>query len=189
MRLSPRNQFILTIVGLTLLLIALVALLIVPQYTKRNALQQQINQVTQEVSVAKTLLAQRQQIKDRAAQTDAEWLRLANMVPESPDLPSLIIELQDVAFTSGVKMLGITPAVPVVGTTGQYQTLPISLNVSGSWADNVDYLQRILKIERGLRIVGFSSAGVDDGSAVTTNITIEAYMIPATSSTTTATGQ
>ena len=79
----------------------------------------QIQEAEQEVDEANALLLQRQDMKDRAAQTDAAYLRLANSVPETPELPSLIIELQDVALQSGVNFEGLRPEDPISSTASR----------------------------------------------------------------------
>jgi len=189
MKIGPRERLILIIAGGAVIVIALVLLLVLPQYQKLGALDEQIQSATQEVSSAKTLLAQREQIKDRAAETDAKWLRLANMVPESPDLPSLIIEIQDLAFDTGVQLQSLQPSDLKAGAN--YQAIPISFNVVGTWSDTVDFLQGLMKLERGIRIVSFSSTVSPTISnanptlpnySVTTVVQIEAYMIPPTAS-------
>jgi len=173
---------------------ALLALLIYPTFKRLGTLDTQIAQARSEVAATKSLLEQRQAIKDRAAQTDAKWLALANQVPDNPDLPALIIELQDAAFESGVQLVAATPAEAV--NEGTFVSVPMSIQILGTWADTVDYLQRIAKLSRGLRTVGFSAAVTDNSAQASrqndelpdyfevTTLNLEAYMIPASSGTT-----
>jgi len=194
MKIAPREQFILTVVGCVLLVVVLVALLIYPSFKNLATLDSQITQAQSDVSVAKSLLAQRQGIKDRSSQTDAKWLTLANQVPDSPDLPSLIIELQDAAFDSGVQLIAVTPGEPT--TLGEYASVPLTIEILGTWADTVDYLQRIDKLSRGLRTLMVSSVVTENSTQSTranatlpayfedTKLSLEAYMIPVSSGTT-----
>lgn len=186
MKIGPREQLILLIVGLAVVLIAIVLLLVLPEYQKLGTLDAQIATAQQEVTTSKTLLLQREQIKNRAAETDAKWLRLANLVPESPDLPSLIIELQDAAFDTGVQLQTLSPTDMAANAAG-YQTVPLNLGVIGTWSDTVDFLQEITKLDRGLRIVNFTS-GVSPtlpnsnpllpNYSETTTLKVEVYIIP-----------
>ena len=181
MKIGPREQLILLIVGLLVVLAALSALLVWPQYQKQKSLDAQIATAEQQLQTSKMLLAQRQEIKNRTALTDAQWLRLASLVPENPDLPSLIIELQDAAFASGVQIVGITPSDPA--PSGEYNTVPLKLNILGTWADTVDYMKRVTKLDRGLREANFlaSVAAADLGNlalpnySVATGILLHAY--------------
>jgi len=188
MSVSPRNRLIITIAAAALLVIALIATLIYPQVSQLTALRTQVEDATAQAEVARAQLEQRRGFKDRAIETNAKWLRLMNQVPDTPDLSSLIIELQDTAFKSGVQLLSVTPAQPEprVG----FSSIPVSVEIAGTWADSVDYMQALVKLDRGLRPMTVNVAGVGsegeptrrNGSlspyAVLSNVGIEAYLIP-----------
>jgi len=192
MKIGPREQLILVIVGLVVALAAAAALLVWPQFQKQESLDSQVAAAEQELSAAKSLLGQRQEIKNRAAVTDAKWLRLSSLVPENPDLPSLIIELQDAAFASGVQIVALNPVEPVVSVDKTYVIIEISVITRGTWADTVDFLKRVNKLERGLREVNFTSTVLAQPAtgplfpaySQTTTVKLEAYMIPPTASAT-----
>jgi type IV pilus assembly protein PilO len=193
MKIGPREQFILVVLGLVIVLAAVAALLVVPQYQKQKALDAQIASAEQQLQASKTLLAQRQEIKNRTAATDAQWLELASLVPENPDLPSLIIELQDLAFASGVQIIAIAPGEPIESADKSYVIFPLEVRIWGTWADTVDYAKNINKLNRGLRETNFSAAvaPADTGDpvlpnySVATAVTLQAYTIPASPSTAT----
>jgi type IV pilus assembly protein PilO len=193
MKIRPREQFILVAVGLLVVLAVVAALLVVPQYQKQKALDTQIAAAEQQLQASKTLLAQRQEIKNRTAATDAQWLKLASLVPENPDLPSLIIELQDLAFASGVQITAIAPGELVESTDGSHVIIPSEIRIWGTWADTVDYLKSINKLNRGVRESNFSATVAAPGTgdpvlpnySVATAVTLHAYMIPAAPSTAT----
>lgn len=197
MKIAPREQFILTVVASVVVVVALIGLLIYPSYRNLSSLDDQIALSQANVSTAQSLLSQRQSIKDRSAQTDAKWIALANQVPDNPDLPALIIELQDAAFDSGVQLVSVAPAKPA--NLGTYTSVPVNIEILGTWADTIDYLQRITKLSRGLRVSLFSSLPTNNEAQMTranaelpayfeaTSISLEAYMIPASAGTTSTT--
>jgi Tfp pilus assembly protein PilO len=202
MKIGPREQIILSVVAVVVVILAIAAFLVWPQVQKLSSMDKDIALARADVASAQALLQTREQSKQRASDTDAKWLRLANLVPDGPDLPALIVELQDAAFASGVQLLGVTPSNPV--GTANYYSIPIQVEIVGTWADTVDYLQRLPKFNRGLRIVESSTTRVNNSDVITkenatvpdyserTTIKIEAYMIPASAGTTPtapATGQ
>ena len=160
MKIGPREQIILVIVGVVLVIVAIGAFLIWPQVKQLGTLDGQIASARADVASAQALLQTVEQSKARASETDAKWLRLANLVPDGPDLPSLIVELQDTAFDSGVQLLGVTPSNPVANSS--YYSVPIQVDIVGTWSDTVDYLQRLVKLNRGLRIVESSTTRVNN---------------------------
>jgi len=197
MKLGPRERVIITIVVVAVVVVAMIAFLIWPQIQRSSQIEAQISSAKDEMASAQALLASREQSKSKAAETDAKWLRLASLVPDGPDLPSLIVELQDAAFDSGVQILGVTPSTPVPYTS--YYSIPMKVQILGTWADTVDYLQRLMTFNRGLRIVDSSSSRVNNSDvqttentaipdySVKTTIDVEAYMIPSASPSSSAT--
>lgn len=182
MQISPRDQLLLTAVGLIVVLVAVVGFLIVPQVGALRSLDTQIDEARNEVEVQQALLRQREAMKDDAAETDAKSLKLGALVPDRPDLPSLIIELQDIAFASGVKLTAITPAAPTDSASGTYTVIPLDMTVEGSWTDVVDFLQRLPKLTRGVRTVEFAANVIEseDLSPYSSQgfVKIEAYSVP-----------
>jgi Tfp pilus assembly protein PilO len=194
MKIGPREQIIVSAVAALVVVVAVAAFLVWPQFQRLGELDAEITKARTQVDSSKALLATREASKGRAAETDARWLRLSNLVPEGPDLPSLIVELQDAAFASGVQIVSVTPAEPKPGAT--YYTIPIQVQVIGTWADTVDFLQRIMKLNRGVRIVESASTRTDNNEqaarenetipdyAEQTTIQLEGYMMPASTGST-----
>jgi Tfp pilus assembly protein PilO len=178
--------------------VVLFVVLVMPQFKKLADLGTQLQTAEQESQAAKTLLEQRVTVKNQAAATAASLLRLTNGVPENPELPSLIIELQDTAYASGVSLRQITPAPPSVVEGASYVTIPLGMEAYGTWADTVDFLQRLLEMGRAVRVVGFNSSLLGETAAeeaniklppyyqIKTAVTIETYVIPASGSGTSA---
>ena len=186
MKISPRNIIIIVAALFVLGVVAVVLLLVVPQVNRMNTLDGQIKTANTDVQNAETLLAQRRSIKDRAAFTEDDWLRLANEVPENPELPSLIIEMQDTAYASGVTLNSIKPAAVAPKPTaeaGTFLSMPVHVAVEGSWFDTIDYMQRLIKLERQVRILKFVSqrSSMPGSTDVVTDLDIEVYVIPAQS--------
>lgn len=154
MKLTPKQKLIAIVVGLVVVAGLIVALLVVPQFSRLTSLEAEIQSAQGEADAARALLEQRQAIKIRSAETETQRLRLANQLPESPELAPFIIELQDVINESGLEFSVLSPSQPVDGGLG-FNTIGISLTVRGEWADVVDLTQRLRRVVRQIRIVSF----------------------------------
>jgi type IV pilus assembly protein PilO len=188
---SPRDRLIVTIAVAIVIVLALVALLIYPQFRELGDLNSQVVEANAQADAARLQLEERRGFKDRAIETNAKWLRLMNQVPDTPDLPSLIIELQDVAFASGVQLVVVQPAAVVPKDT--YAAVPVSVEILGTWSDTVDYLEALPKLDRGVRLTSVNVKLVSAGGDVTrrtaklpaysvdTLVNMEAYLIPSES--------
>lgn len=195
MKLTSTQKLIAVIAGVVILGALVVFLLIAPQLSAMGRLDTQILQAEQDVAAARTLLSQRQQIKMNSAQTETQLLRLSNEMPESPEMPAFIIELQDALNESGLEFSTLEPQDPVPNTG--YQAIPITISVNGAWQDIVDLMSRLRRITRQVRIVEFTvdpvapdaeaTATASTATELDAQITIEIYTIePATSQETSA---
>ena len=195
MNLSSQQKLIIAGIVAFLIVVIAVVVLVVPQFGAISDLDAQIEQAQQDIGTAQTLLERRQAVKARAAQTEAELLRLYNQVPETPELPSLVIELQDVANASGLEFVRLEPIEPVRGDpenseeseAALYETTLIRMYVDGTWQDTVDLLQRLRRVSRQLRIDNLEVSYVEPSSLEETStvelvsavITMEAYTVSA----------
>lgn len=188
MKLTYTHKLILVVAVFVLLAVAVVALLIWPQISAISTLDERLEDADIQILQAQTLLAQRQSIKARSAETEAKRMRLANQMPESPELPSLIVELQDTVNAAGLEFASLTPQQPVAQEAG-YSEIGMSLVVRGTWADTVDLLQRMPRLTRQIRIFGFSTSQYfpdvgedeepDEQTYVETLVNIRVYTMPA----------
>lgn len=168
-RLSAQTQMIVAAVLVVLVVVGALFFGILPEFDKAKQMDTQIQELDGQISTAKLLVSRRQSAKAQAAQTEVDLIKIANQVPESPELPTLIMNLQDTANAAGLEFVQITPQTPapVVDQEGQpagYTSIAIDVKVRGQWADMIDYVSRLSKYTRGVRVLtaGFTSvAGTD----------------------------
>ncbi len=86
----------------------------------------------------------------------------------------------------------MAPADPAESADKTYVLIPLEVRIQGTWADTVDYLKSINKLNRGLRAVELHSplsrpAGTGDpvlpNYSESTTILLQSYMIPASTGT------
>jgi Tfp pilus assembly protein PilO len=206
-RLTAQMQMYIAIGVMAVVTLAVVFLLILPIFQEVSSLNTEIATEQSNLAAAQALLARRQSAKAQSAANEVELMRIANQMPDAPQLPSVIIELQDVANAAGVEFRSITPsgitAVPATdGTTVAYDSLPMALVVDGSWAEVIDYLYRLQNLNRGVRVLSIAfvynpgtaateTEGTETQAAeteaavppsITANVQLEAYMMPGTTS-------
>jgi Tfp pilus assembly protein PilO len=77
-----------------------------------------------------------------AVQIDvADLFRLAKAMPSSEDMAGIILELNAVADSAGVRFVSIQPSESV--TKGDYNAVPINLTFEGNYYDLTDFLFRL----------------------------------------------
>ena len=71
----------------------------------------------------------------------ADLFRLAKAIPDRDDMPGIILEVNSIAASAGVKFVSIQPQPPV--ESGAYHTIPINLTFEGNYYDLTDFLYRL----------------------------------------------
>lgn len=183
-RLSTQSQLIIAVVVIVVIAVAATFLLIMPQFDKASQVSAQITDTESQIAQQQAVLDRRTSAKARAAENQVELLHIANQVPEGPELPTLIVDLQDVANAAGLTFTQIQPnePVPAVDAAGKslgYTRIPISIVVTGDWADHVEYVRKIDKLTRGVRVLSCDYAYVapteTEGAVIKGVIEIEVY--------------
>ena len=193
-RLSAQAQLYIAIALIAVVSLAVVFLGILPLFQKAATVQAEIGTEQSNLSAAEALLARRESAKMQSAANEVELMRIANQIPDSPQLPSVIIELQDVANLAGVDFQSLAPGEPGPAiledgtTSSEYSVVPMVLLIRGDWAELIDYLRRIDALERGVRITELSfvyvGAEIEDDVVITSayveaNVTLEVYTMAA----------
>lgn len=186
-RLSAQNQMYLAIAIVLVLTLAFVFFGILPNFQEASSLDGQIATEEQNLVTAQALVARRQSAKAQSAADEVELMHIANQIPDSPHLPAVIIELQDVANAAGVEMPQIAigdigPARPAPdGSVPAYNTLGITLVFSGDWDEVIDFCRRLNSLDRGVRLVsssfGYAASETPGEHVVQGSASIEVYMM------------
>jgi type IV pilus assembly protein PilO len=189
--------------GLLALVVAVAAifLLVAPQIGQLSDLEAQRVASEQTMSQTQAQLGQLEQVKRGASETQAELIKISNEVPDSPELPTLVLEMQNAADSAGLDFQSIKPTVPAAPTGTGYQEVSIQMKLEGRWADILDFLRRTQKMTRAVRMVSVevipappqttaSAAATptpDTPIDLTTNLTMKVYVMALQSGAATAT--
>ncbi len=182
-RLSSQNQLIIAGVVLVLITVVVVLLGIMPLFQEASDLDSRIAGAETEINSAKALLARRQSAKARAAANQLELMRIANQVPEAPELPSLIVDLQDAANQAGLTFVQVSVGEPLpVAEGAAYSEVQLDVLVQGEWTDTIEFWRRLDALMRGIRTesgtVSYklaSEEGASDPDYLETTLRLKAY--------------
>lgn len=144
---SRRNIYILSGVALVAIVVAYWFLLFSPLQDRISQHDQQIEDERQKLAVLQTKLTQFATLRDEAAQNQGRLLELAKLVPESEELPSLLLEIQDLASEAGITFLTVTPGSASIAEG--FQVLPLELQFVGSFFDVNDFIYRAEQLASG----------------------------------------
>jgi type IV pilus assembly protein PilO len=186
MKITSMQKMIITVLAFVILAALVLAFVIVPQFAELDSLAQQRAQADSQVQQAQLVLAQLEESKSRSAVTEAQLLKIGTEMPDSPQLPTLIIEMQDLANQAGVTVTSFAPSQPTPASGGQYTEISMTTALEGKWDDLLDYMRRLNRTTRLLRTTNVtinSDASTTDTSTpaadvpLKVSLTIKAYVI------------
>ena len=128
------------VIGLAVLILAGVAYMVVirPKRAEAGRLDEQIAEMQMKVTAAQ--LASRPQQQATAIKV-ADVFEVSKAMPDTDDMPGIILDLNSVAEATGIRFLSIQPsaATPKTG----YSAIEISLTFEGNYFDLTDFLFRL----------------------------------------------
>lgn len=178
---ARRNVYILSGIGLLLLLVLYWFFLLSPVREDISETERLIDEERQALQIAQTKLAQLEQTAAEAKRNNARLIELAKMVPVENEVPSLLLQVQDLAAESGIEFMSISPNAPA--GESELAPIPLSLTFTGSFFDVNDFLYRAEQLAAGPgRLLASAEVGLaaEQSNAGTSpdlqvTITLDAY--------------
>lgn len=189
---SDRNILILGILILVVLAIAYYFLLFSPlrqdylakydERTRREAQKQQLEQTA----------AQLENIRRNSDDIERQILELSKRIPEQAEIPTLVVQIEEVAQAADVTQLTIEPGDPQAPTGGgDFSRIPITMSFEGTYEQLQDFLLRVRNLARLVTINevnyepvearrgGETTVSRDVEDLLTVEIVAEVYVQPA----------
>lgn len=139
---------------LALVGLALVVIVVLAWFFLINPLRQDIADVEASIETERTALAsaqaqlaQAEATREEAEKNRSRLLALAKMVPEGEQIPSLLLQIQDLADQSGIDFIAVTPGDAV--QSGGFDIVPLELEFTGTYFDLSDFVYRAEQMVAG----------------------------------------
>jgi type IV pilus assembly protein PilO len=109
---------------------------------ERSAKQAQLSNLQQQV-------AQLEAVKRNAPETQRQLLELSQRIPAQPEIPSLVVQVEQIAHESGVTQLSIEPHdVQSPPGGGDFSVVPVTMSFEGTYEQMQDFLFRTRNLAR-----------------------------------------
>jgi Tfp pilus assembly protein PilO len=92
------------------------------------------------IAAAQAKLAQAEVTRTEGEKNQARLIELAKMVPASTQVPSLLVQIQDLADQSGITFDSVTPGD--AKEANGFQIIPLTLEFTGTYFDLSDFAYR-----------------------------------------------
>ena len=146
---TNRNILILGALGIVVLLVAYYFLLLSPllgrldeQSQARKDKQAQLAQVQQDVNKL-------EEVRRNSPEIQRQLLELSKRIPAQPQIPTFIVQAEEIADAAGVTQLTVDPepAAPPEGG-GDYEVVPVTMQFRGTYDEMQDFLLRMRNLAR-----------------------------------------
>ncbi len=166
-KLTPKQQVLITAVVLAALIIVFVVFFIAPKVVQVGATAVEEQNAMTELNAAKSSYSQLEELKKTSRKTEYELMTLERQTPGDAELPSLLMQMQDISAKSGIDVISIKPTAPI--QKNDYQEVPLDIEINGYFFSLLDFIYRVEKLPR---IINITSINVQEGEAKLPNIKV-----------------
>jgi type IV pilus assembly protein PilO len=120
------------------------------QAQAREEKQAQLEEVQQQVN-------ELEEVRRNSPEIERQLLELSKRVPTQPQIPTLVVQVQEIADASGVTQLVVEPgdaAAPAGG--GDYRVVPVTMQFNGTYDEMQDFLLRTRNLARLVTVTDVS---------------------------------
>ena len=154
---NDRNILILGILGIVIVVIGFYFLLLSPllqslneQAQARKDKQAQLEEVQQQVN-------ELEEVRRKAPEIERQLLELSKRIPTQHQIPTLVVQVEEIADASGVTQLSVDPEPPTAPAGGgDYQVVPVTMLFNGTYDQMQDFLLRTRNLTRLLTVTNLS---------------------------------
>jgi type IV pilus assembly protein PilO len=154
---TNRNLLILGALGIVLLIIIYYFLLLSPllgrldeQAQARESKQAQLEQVQQQVN-------ELEEVRRDSPDIERQLLELSKRIPAQPQIPTFVVQVQEIADASGVTQLSVDPEPSLAPEGGgDYRVVPVTMDFEGTYDEMQDFLLRTRNLARLVTVTNVS---------------------------------
>ena len=154
---TNRNLLILGALGIVLLIIAYYFLLLSPllqqlneQAQARESKQAQLEQVQEQVN-------ELEEVRRDSPAIERQLLELSKRIPAQPQIPTLVVQVQEIADSSGVTQLSVDPEPSLTPDGGgDYRVVPVTMQFQATYDEMQDFLLRTRNLARLVTVTNVS---------------------------------
>lgn len=144
---SRRLRMILLAVGLLVVVVLCWFFLLSPLREDIAETDRAIEAEQTRLAAAQAKLAQAETTRLEGQKNRALLLELSKMVPQTPEVPSLMLQIQDLADQAGINFIAITPGEP--SSEEGFDIVPLTLEFAGTFFDVSDFIYRAEQMVAG----------------------------------------
>src|SRR5918994_433410 len=154
---NDRNILILGILGIVIIVIGFYFFLLSPLLQNLDELAQDRENKQAQLDEVQQQVNELEEVRRNSPEIERQLLELSKRVPTQPQIPTFVVQIEEIARASGVTQLVVEPgdaAAPAGG--GDYQTIPVTMQFNGTYDEMQDFLLRTRNLARLVTVTDLS---------------------------------
>jgi type IV pilus assembly protein PilO len=144
-----RNILILGLLIIVLLVVGYYFLLLRPLLNELAERAQERSDKEAQLTALQQEVAQLEAVRHEAPEIERQLLELSKRIPTQPEIPTLVLQIEEIANASGVTQLSIEPGAPEPPPGGDdFSVIPITMSFEGTYEQMQDFLLRTRNLAR-----------------------------------------
>jgi type IV pilus assembly protein PilO len=131
-------------------------------------------------------VAELEAVRENSAEIERQLLELSKRIPTQPEIPTLVVQVEEIADAAGVTQLSIEPGdVEPPPGGGDFSVVPVTMSFTGTYEQMQDFLLRTRNLARLVTVrsvdycradplgaggAGGECPGVETGTGETTTV-------------------
>ncbi len=150
-----RNILILGLLIIVLLVAGYYFLLLSPLLNRLDERVQERSDKEAQLANLQQEVAQLEAVRRNAPETERQLLELSKRIPAQPEIPTLVVQIEEIAGASGVTQLSLEPGTPGPPPGGgDFSVVPITMSFEGTYEQLQDFLLRTRNLARLVTVNG-----------------------------------
>lgn len=152
---NDRNILILGALIIVVLIVGYYFLLLGPTWARYGERVQERSDKEAQLADLQRQVSELENIQRNAPTVERQLLELSKRIPAQPEIPTLVVQIEEVANLSGVTQISIVPGSPGPPPGGgDFTVLPITMSFEGTYDELQDFLLRVRNLARLVTVNG-----------------------------------
>jgi type IV pilus assembly protein PilO len=144
-----RNVLILGLLVIVLLVVGYYFLILSPLLNRLDERAQERSDKESQLANLQQEVAQLEAVRREAPEIQRQLLELSKRIPTQPEIPTFVVQIEEIADASGVTQLRIEPGTPGPPPGGgDFSVVPITMSFNGTYEQMQDFLFRTRNLAR-----------------------------------------
>lgn len=157
MRRDARNVLILGFLAVILLVVGFYFLLLGPLLSRLNEADQQREAQEAQLAQVQQEVAELEEVRRNSPEIERQLLELSKRIPTQPEIPTLVVQMEEIARSANVTQLSITPGTPSPAPGGgDFSVVPVTLRFRGTYDEMQDFLLQTRNLVRLVTVTNLS---------------------------------